>query len=157
MNKEKPLSIIEAELYEVLASKKRTHNCKMRLNEEWISGNGAITFGEEDIFTLVHRDTKYEWEFLHERVRGTVGIPHRIAKEMQIIGYEPTLNDVLLGLGKTEYGHGAQCDTDGLIVAKMYKDDVLITKWRVLYNISKSFDNQTEETKRKLHKLICEK
>ena len=143
MNKEKPLSEIEAELYEALASKELTPWCKVSVKGiPWRFLSGLSNGGVGMVVALggVTMDLSEKW----------------IHKNVKIIGHEPTLNDVLLRLGEAKDEWSYEVDNFGGIHKSRYDEcGECVRKHIGMYDLTKSFDNQTEETKRKLHDLIC--
>jgi hypothetical protein len=69
--------------------------CLFSPSENFKSENGYFEFCEDDIFELVHLDTKYECQSIHSKVRGVIGVPNRILRNAMIIGHPITLEDVL--------------------------------------------------------------
>lgn len=126
----KPLTEIEHDLYQILSDK--------TLNE------GCILESCTDVTRFVFSDGL---RFL-ENGDGTITI-RETAERFKIIGHEPTLNDILLKLGKKHQMTAIKrhSDTGRTFI---YADNKTIKG----YDLTKSFDNQAEETKRKLHSLL---
>ncbi len=158
MNKEKPISEIEAGLYDVLASKELSFGCKILH-----SGEGELMFIEEKFCQKKEHDSEYgcnNSDYCNNlaclRVKDRKVIFGNNWTPYKIIGHEPTLNDVLLKIA----GLSFKCDVRAYSNGHTMIEYPGGGKWvdsGLDYDLQKSFDNQTEETKRKLHKLICVK
>ena len=145
-----PLQKVEADLYDRLADKTLSFGCKVYcsvLHDTKVKG----------IFDTPVGDAVHIVDQMILTKNGlAAGAPDGTIK---IIGHEPTLNDVLLKLAeRKEDGCGVSIECDGLIVSDMFlnTEDVTPSRlWRIKYDLTLSFDNQTEETKRAIHKLLC--
>ena len=69
----------------------------------------------------------------------------------EIIGTEPTLNDLLMALDKEDIQYLLYNNGIDIFIED---DDGLLPKERIKFNISLSLFNQTEETKQKLIELL---
>lgn len=136
MSTEKPISEINSELYEKLANKTLSFGCKLR------DRGGEVFYIEENgDYLRIHNGTE---------------IMDLLWTGVEIIGHEPTLNDVLLGIireGKC-YNFYPSMEEEILII-RVYYSPRNMKHIVVHYDLTKSFDNQEEETKRKLHELLC--
>jgi len=141
----KPLSVIEAELYEVMASKELSFGCNVDLSND--HGNGTFVTGKIITYNgytfRVLCDDGIEREIHEETMRA-------IANERVIIGHEPRLEDVLLKLNEIHVVYRMDLEENELLIDISSQGTTF-----GLYDLTKSFDNQTDETKRKIHNLIC--
>ena len=143
MIKEKPISEIEAELYEVLALKELSFGCVFEFF------NRLASFHK---MTCLEFDGENMTYFENGKTKTTKGL----SGDFTIIGHEPTLNNVLLKL-REKQGDGdldVLCSHNGGILKADMSEITTIFKPLTKYDLTKSFDSQTEETKRKLHKLL---
>jgi len=152
MTEEKPLSDIKKELYEVLADKTLSFGCEVKYEDKCgvhtrVIGEYA---GSENLVMGSHNNAIG----FYARCGTFCNALDFITDKVKIIGHEPTLNDVLLELGEK---YDAVCSTlsddrhHHMIQIKDF-DDKLFKNF--YYSTSGDFDNQSEETLRKLHTLL---
>lgn len=138
MSKELPIADIEKELYEVLADKTLSFGCIVKHKG---LPHTILCYEDPDTYLLFYTDHRLE---------------HAEVWEFEIIGHEPTLNDVLLKLVEAGWNvdYGKHQIWGWCILThnvELGRDE------NIKYKPHKSFDSQDETTKRKLHSLICVK
>lgn len=166
MTELKPISEINKELYTVLAPKELTRFCKFTFRHE---------YGDDTVLVLLSKywDTgntttiEYIKDGDTEACCGTLNNEGCNFEDIKIIGHEPTLDNIILWM----------CDL--FVVEKKNITELLLKlhftvigrsvdypdgyqelakkALEVLgkYDLGSGFDGQREETKRKLHSLIC--
>ena len=153
MTENKPLSKITKELYEVLANKTLSFGCKVRLHTP--TEDGCPT----GVFVLAENEMKYRQHY-HTFLWGA-GYHIRltlveIKERGEILGHEPALNDILLKLGESYYVSFIESKSVGWLFQLWHRNKM--GKAILLgYDLTKSFDSQSEEITRKLHSLLITK
>ena len=103
MKNNQPLTEQRTLLLDYLSDKSLTKGCQASPIDCYVSVNGMMTFLKDDIFEVVHIDSKYEHTFTHKKVRGVITIDKRIfERDFKIIGKPVMIGDVLLKLSNLD-------------------------------------------------------
>ena len=159
MTNEKPISEIEAELYEVLASKELRFGLRFQILGNWDNSPDPV----ECIVTHVYKETRehngrlvyFKKDFMPWGTDSTMDYTLWGDKaRYKIIGHEPTMARVVdfIWENVSDMIH-LEITPKGFHLFD--NESNCMESQEVPWNRKEDFDNQTEKTKRKLHALIC--
>lgn len=139
MNHQEKLQAVTKAIQEAVPSLMELKmGCKLRSNQIFTTSNGFLTFDYDDVFTLIHKDTKYECILKHKAIRGTLDVTQKQLSEMKILGHPITIAEVLMWL-EIHTGHKtSQGDHDRIPPIHVCE---LLYKW----NLTLPLDQQEPE------------